>query len=139
MKIDLSDVKVGDEVFHPLCGYTKVTDTDDSSAYPIRTRYRHTLLRSFTMEGKRDVVDVHPSLFHSYEEFKAYWQAYEDEQRYVDAEEAIKAFREGKRIAGKEASNSFVIGDDEDIDGSVWLARKMFCDTSGEKKYEILD
>jgi hypothetical protein len=71
MSIDLSDVKTGDGVFSIQHENIKVVTIEDETAYPI-------LLidcQSYTLDGKYDSGDVHPTLFHSVEEAKQYWKA----------------------------------------------------------------
>lgn len=76
LKIDLSDVKVGDEVFDSACGYTKVANICSNNKYQIEIE---TL--SFRFDGVFESSHTRPRLFHSLKECRDYWESvYKAEQ-----------------------------------------------------------
>lgn len=70
MKIDLSDVQVGDKVYSIRSGNTVVIQIyNDDSSYRIETE----LGWSHTLKGRLLTPDKHPSLFHNFEEMQSYF------------------------------------------------------------------
>jgi hypothetical protein len=77
IKIDLSDVKVGDILFNSSKGWVIVRDINFNLHYPLSifsTSLGNDRIGSFCMDGKQFNGDVYPSLFHSVLEMQEYFK-----------------------------------------------------------------
>ena len=75
LEINLSDVKVGDEVFDSATGYKEVTHIETGD-YPISVGED-----IYTINGLLLTFHTHPRLFHSLKECRDYWKSvYKAEQ-----------------------------------------------------------
>jgi len=67
-KVDLSDLKVGDTAWSCVEGEGIIQETDLSKPWTIRCHNQW-----YQTDGISGVLDIHPTLFHSKQEFIDYW------------------------------------------------------------------
>jgi len=83
-RIDLSDLNEGDLFFSGAHGYGVVTA---HIGYDIVVKFANGCKADFINTGKQKETDIHPTGFHSIEEFKRYWELDEelrDAHDYLD-------------------------------------------------------
>jgi len=67
-KVDLSDLKVGDTAWSCVEGEGIIQETDLSKPWTIRCHNQW-----YQTDGISGIKDVYPTLFHSEQEFREYW------------------------------------------------------------------
>jgi hypothetical protein len=67
-KVDLSDLKVGDKAWSCVEGEGIIQETDLSKPWTIRCHNQW-----YQTDGISGITDIHPTLFHSEQEFREYW------------------------------------------------------------------
>ena len=70
--IDLSDCKVGDKLWSVVAGTVEVLESKIGTTYPILITEKEEK-SAYDLTGKFVKYDIHPTLFHSFEEFCEYW------------------------------------------------------------------
>src|SRR5574343_648109 len=84
MQIDLSDLKVGDKVYSSQDGTGKV---DSYSNTGINIKFDNSTFGSYSSAGFQYKLDIHPTLFHSKQEWLEYVQWACRERKYVLAKD----------------------------------------------------
>jgi len=71
--IDLSDLKVGDKAWSPIHGEVEVISNYDIGMYPIQINTKKSVYYTYDVNGLYTQDHTHPTLFHSEQEFREYW------------------------------------------------------------------
>lgn len=130
MKIDLSDKKVDDKIFHVIYGYADIDEIQASNdefniKAKIDTKYYPVAHAVCFNDGTdKDGSNSVQVCFNSAQECAEYFVWIAKQEKLVTADEAIKAFRDGKRIKKDYWGENI-----------PYISRELCLETDGEVEY----